>query len=105
MIQGGIEQDADIVLFIYRDVVYNPKAEKDRAMVIVAKDRNGPVGDINLRFDAQLTRFSDDWTRTFPMGEEALLSRNSYSEPVRVRSSAQVLCPGGSSRCSQTMSN
>ncbi|GAC1327744.1 MAG: replicative DNA helicase [Chloroflexota bacterium] len=57
---GSIEQDADIVLFIYRDKVYNPETERPHvADVIVAKHRNGPTGKIHLFFQEQLMRFLD----------------------------------------------
>jgi replicative DNA helicase len=57
---GSIEQDADIVMFIYRDDVYNPDSErKNIADIIVAKHRNGPVGEISLYFQASQTRFRD----------------------------------------------
>lgn len=57
---GSIEQDADIVMFIYRDDVYNPETErKNIADIIVAKHRNGPVGEVSLYFQASQTRFHD----------------------------------------------
>lgn len=57
---GSIEQDSDIVMFIYRDDVYNQESErKNIADVIVAKHRNGPVGEISLYFQASQTRFRD----------------------------------------------
>ncbi|HLX41299.1 MAG TPA: replicative DNA helicase [Ktedonobacteraceae bacterium] len=57
---GSIEQDADIVMFIYRDDVYNPESErKNIADIIVAKHRNGPVGEVSLYFQASQTRFHD----------------------------------------------
>lgn len=57
---GSIEQDADIVMFIYRDDVYHPESErKNIADIIVAKHRNGPVGEISLYFQANQTRFHD----------------------------------------------
>jgi replicative DNA helicase len=57
---GSIEQDSDIVMFIYRDDVYNPETErKNIADIIVAKHRNGPVGQISLYFQASQTRFHD----------------------------------------------
>ena len=57
---GSIEQDSDIVMFIYRDDVYNPKSErKNIADIIVAKHRNGPIGEISLYFQANQTRFRD----------------------------------------------
>lgn len=57
---GSLEQDSDIVMFIYRDDVYNSESErKNIADVIVAKHRNGPVGDVSLFFQASQTRFRD----------------------------------------------
>ncbi|HEV7127469.1 MAG TPA: DnaB-like helicase C-terminal domain-containing protein, partial [Ktedonobacterales bacterium] len=57
---GSIEQDADIVMFIYRDEVYNPETErKNIADIIVAKHRNGPVGQVSLYFQAAQTRYRD----------------------------------------------
>lgn len=55
---GAIEQDADIIMFLYRDAVYNPNSIlKDTAEVIIAKHRNGETGSIPLSFDANFTRF------------------------------------------------
>lgn len=57
---NSIEQDSDIVMFIYRDDVYNPDTErKNIADIIIAKHRNGPVGEISLYFQASQTRFRD----------------------------------------------
>ncbi|MDQ3168191.1 MAG: replicative DNA helicase, partial [Chloroflexota bacterium] len=57
---GSIEQDADIVMFIYRDEKYDENSDKKGiAEIIVAKHRNGPVGSINLRFFDQTARFAD----------------------------------------------
>lgn len=57
---GSLEQDSDIVMFIYRDDVYNSESErKNIADVIVAKHRNGPVGEVSLFFQANQTRFRD----------------------------------------------
>jgi replicative DNA helicase len=70
---GSIEQDADVVLFIYREDVYVRKDEWDRmhrdragdsypqgiAQIIVAKHRNGPTGAIHLRFREKTARFED----------------------------------------------
>ena len=55
---GSIEQDADLVLMIYRDEYYNPETE-DRGIteIIVTKHRNGPVGTVKLLFEPQFTRF------------------------------------------------
>ncbi len=60
ILHNSIEQDADIVMFIYRDDVYNPESErKNIADIIVAKHRNGPVGEVSLYFQANQTRFRD----------------------------------------------
>ena len=60
VIHNSIEQDSDIVMFIYRDDVYNPETEKKNiADIIIAKHRNGPVGEISLYFQANNTRFRD----------------------------------------------
>jgi replicative DNA helicase len=57
---GSIEQDADIVMFIYRDEIYDPNTEKKGiAEIIVSKHRNGPVGSVNLRFFERTARFAD----------------------------------------------
>ena len=57
---GSLEQDADIVAFLYRDDYYNPDSEqKNITEVIIAKHRNGPVDTIQLYFHKQFTKFSD----------------------------------------------
>jgi replicative DNA helicase len=57
---GAIEQDADVILFIYRDEVYNPDSpRKGIAEIIIAKQRNGPVGKIDLTFIGKYTRFEN----------------------------------------------
>jgi replicative DNA helicase len=58
---GAIEQDADLIMFIYRDEVYNPtnEASKGKAELIVAKQRNGPTGPVTLTFLGRHTRFEN----------------------------------------------
>jgi replicative DNA helicase len=58
---GSIEQDADLVAFIYREEVYNRDREdlKGKAKLIIAKQRNGPIGDVNLVFLKEYTKFEN----------------------------------------------
>ena len=57
---GAIEQDADLICFIYRDEVYNEDSpDKGVAEIIVAKQRNGPIGKIRVAFLGKYTRFED----------------------------------------------
>jgi replicative DNA helicase len=57
---GAIEQDADVILFVYRDEVYHPESpDKGTAEIIIGKQRNGPIGKIRLAFIGNLTKFEN----------------------------------------------
>ena len=57
---GAIEQDADVVMFLYRDDYYNKDSEnKGIAEIIIAKQRNGPIGTVNLVWLPQYTKFAN----------------------------------------------
>ena len=57
---GSLEQDADLILFLYRDEVYNENTpDKGMAEIIIGKQRQGPLGKVNVQFNGTYTRFSD----------------------------------------------
>ena len=60
VVHNSIEQDADVVMFVYRDEVYNPESEhQGMAEIIVAKHRNGPSGNERLAFFGSRTKFEN----------------------------------------------
>jgi replicative DNA helicase len=70
---GAIEQDADVIIFLYRDEVYNRDKDenKGKAEIIVSKQRNGPTGEITLSFLSHCTRFVDYSDREYHDVEDA----------------------------------
>jgi replicative DNA helicase len=62
IVHNSLEQDADVVMFIYREEYYKPETEKQNiAEIIIGKQRNGPTGSVELVFLKQLTRFEDKY--------------------------------------------
>ena len=69
---GAIEQDADVCMFIYRDDYYNPDTEdKNIAEIIIAKQRNGPIGTVRLAWMPQYTRFGNECVSGRFAGEQS----------------------------------
>ncbi len=62
---GAIEQDADVILFLYRDEIYNKEANRGQAEVDIAKQRNGPTGTVKLSFISSCTRFLNRTDREY----------------------------------------
>ena len=68
---GAIEQDADVVMFIYRDDVYDKESERPNiAEIIVSKHRNGPTGTVDLRFNKENAKFTNLETSFYDHEEE-----------------------------------
>jgi replicative DNA helicase len=66
---GAIEQDADVIAFLYRPIVYDKNAEERAAEVIIAKQRNGPIGTVQLTFMPEYTRFESRTEEDVHFGE------------------------------------
>ena len=68
---GSIEQDADLIMFIYRDEVYHETNDENRnvAEIIIGKQRNGPIGRVRLTFQGQYSRF-DNYAGGYEFGED-----------------------------------
>lgn len=78
---GAIEQDADVVLGIYRDEVYNPNSmDRGIAEILVLKQRQGEIGTVGVRYDGHLTRFSD-----LAHGMQFGRAREATEKPSRIR--------------------
>ena len=70
---GAIEQDADIVLFLYRQAYYErdeDRPETEKIEVLIAKHRNGPIGQVDLAFESAINAFYN-YSETSPKGENA----------------------------------
>jgi replicative DNA helicase len=68
---GAIEQDADLIMFLFRPHVYDDKAEERDAQVIIGKQRNGPIGKVPLVFFSEYTRFENRAAEEVSFGDEA----------------------------------
>jgi replicative DNA helicase len=68
---GAIEQDADVIMFVYRDEVYHKDKEDNKGLgeIIIGKQRNGPIGSIKVHFEGRFCRFADlTFEQSVPIG-------------------------------------
>lgn len=80
---GGLEQDADVVMFVYRDEKYNPDTpDKGIAELIISKQRQGPCGTAKVGFNAEETRFMDEYERTISYNSPRKDSPGRFSPPL-----------------------
>ena len=80
---GSIEQDADLVVFIYREEVYNRDREdlRGKAKLIIAKQRNGPIGDVNLVFIHHATKFENPARMTWTTATSSMPAAETRTIP------------------------
>ena len=83
---GSLEQDADIVMFIYREELYNENTENPNiADVMIAKHRSGPTGTVQLYFNKRLTQFADVYTQVAPEDYSSGGGHGAVAPPLGVR--------------------
>jgi replicative DNA helicase len=103
---GAIEQDADIIMFIYRDFVYNPNPEnRENAELIIGKHRNGPTGTIKMLFKPELTKFMDmprDEGFSIDLSQNMSYQNSYHNSATMHQNSAQPLHDGFSVNLSET---
>jgi replicative DNA helicase len=64
---GSLEQDSDVVIFLYREGLHNPEVKRNKAELIISKHRNGPIGEVPLIFLESQTRFVSATRQAPPM--------------------------------------